>query len=122
MLPRTILLSSLARRLAYSTTPAIKQRLIDAVIAKFLLNTLTSGVVATVLFSSIILYDGLYVTLSPGPLVAGFLLAALLGLGVGAGERLGQRCPGADYSRRQSRTVRFGNHSTIIRYPQAQLM
>ncbi|MBS0224808.1 MAG: phosphatidylserine decarboxylase [Proteobacteria bacterium] len=29
------LLSSLARRLAYSTTPAIKQRLIDAVIAKF---------------------------------------------------------------------------------------
>ncbi|MGG6461274.1 archaetidylserine decarboxylase [Solilutibacter silvestris] len=29
------LLSSLARRLAYSTSPAIKQRLIDAVIAKF---------------------------------------------------------------------------------------
>ena len=29
------LLSSLARRLAYSTNPAIKQRLIDAVIAKF---------------------------------------------------------------------------------------
>ncbi len=29
------LLSSLARRLAYSTSPAVKQRLIDAVIAKF---------------------------------------------------------------------------------------
>ena len=58
--------------------------LIDAVIAKFLLNTLTHAIVAVVLFTSIILYDGLYVTLDPVRLVLGFLLAALLGLGVGS--------------------------------------
>lgn len=58
--------------------------LIDAVIAKFLLNILTLSVVAVILLTSIILYDGLHVNIDPARFAAGFLMAALLGLGVGS--------------------------------------
>lgn len=58
--------------------------LIDAVIAKFLLNMMTLAVVATLLFAGIILIDGLHVSLDPARLAMGFLLAGLLGLGVGS--------------------------------------
>ena len=58
--------------------------LIDAVIAKFLLTSLTLGVVAAILFTGIIVVDDLYVILDPARLAAGFGLAALVGLGVGS--------------------------------------
>jgi capsular polysaccharide transport system permease protein len=57
--------------------------LLDAVIAKVLLTLLTLLVVATVLFSAIILYDGLYVRLDLGAVALGVAMAASFGIGVG---------------------------------------
>jgi capsular polysaccharide transport system permease protein len=57
---------------------------LDAMIAKFLLSFLTIFLVGAILFSGIILGLGLYVNLDLGRAVLAFVLAALLGLGVGA--------------------------------------
>lgn len=57
---------------------------LDAVLAKFLLNFLTVCVIAAVLFSSIILSLNVPVTLDFGAILLALFLAALLGLGVGS--------------------------------------
>lgn len=56
---------------------------LDAVFAKFVLNFMTILFVAVAMFSGVILLQGLYVNLDPGPIALSFSLAALLGLGVG---------------------------------------
>jgi capsular polysaccharide transport system permease protein len=56
---------------------------LDAVLAKFALNFLTVFLVAIALYAGIILGAGLYVVLDFGQIVLAFLLASLLGLGVG---------------------------------------
>jgi capsular polysaccharide transport system permease protein len=56
---------------------------LDAVLAKFVLNLLTTTVVALILFTGIILILGLHVNLDLGAAAAAMALAALLGLGVG---------------------------------------
>ena len=58
--------------------------LLDAVFAKALLNFMTIFMIATVLFVGIIGGLGLHVNLDPGAIALAFVLAALLGLGVGA--------------------------------------
>jgi len=54
------------------------------VMAKFVLNFMTMLLIAVILYSSIILGLGLYVVLDLAYVVRGFVLAALLGTGVGA--------------------------------------
>ena len=56
---------------------------LDAVLAKVALNFLTTFLVATILFSGLVLGLGLHVNLDLAALAAAFCLAALLGLGVG---------------------------------------
>ena len=56
---------------------------LDAVLAKFVLNFLTIFVVAIVLFTGIILIGDVDVNLDLGPAAGAFVLAALLGLGIG---------------------------------------
>jgi capsular polysaccharide transport system permease protein len=56
---------------------------LDAVIAKFALNFLTTFLVATILFAGVVLGLGLHVNLDLAALATAFSLAALLGLGVG---------------------------------------
>lgn len=58
--------------------------LLDAVLAKFLLNFLTISLIAAVLFSGIILTLGIPVNLDLGAVAIAMTLAALLGLGVGS--------------------------------------
>jgi capsular polysaccharide transport system permease protein len=57
---------------------------LDAVLAKFLLNLLTTAMVALILFSGIVVVLDLYVNLDLGAVAAAMGLAAVLGLGVGA--------------------------------------
>ncbi len=56
---------------------------LDAVLATAALNFLTVGVVATLLFTGIVVALGLHVNLALGLVAEAFGLAALLGLGVG---------------------------------------
>ena len=56
---------------------------LDAVLAKFVLNFLTIFVVAIVLFTGIILIGDVDVNLDLGSAAGAFVLAALLGLGIG---------------------------------------
>ena len=56
---------------------------LDAVFAKFVLNFMTTLLVAVTLVSAIIYLQGLYVNLDLGAIALAFGLAALLGLGVG---------------------------------------
>ena len=56
---------------------------LDAVIAKFLLELCTATVIAAIVFVAVILFFELHVVLDFAAIVAGFTLAALLGLGVG---------------------------------------
>lgn len=56
---------------------------LDAVFARFLLNLLTSGMIALTLFAGIILTQDLHVNFRPAAVTLAFLMAALLGLGVG---------------------------------------
>jgi capsular polysaccharide transport system permease protein len=56
---------------------------LDAVIAKFLLELCTAIVIAVIVFAAVILFFELHVVLDFAAIVAGFTLAALLGLGVG---------------------------------------
>lgn len=56
---------------------------LDTVLAKFVLNFLTIGVVAILLFTGIILSAGLRVNLDLGAVLSAFVLASLLGLGIG---------------------------------------
>jgi capsular polysaccharide transport system permease protein len=57
--------------------------LLDAVIAKVILNAVTLIVIAAVLFAGIILLDDLYVTLDLAAAALGLVLAAVFGIGVG---------------------------------------
>lgn len=57
---------------------------LDAVFAKFVLAFMTMLVVAVLTFGGIILVTGVHVTLDPGALALGFVLAGFFGLGVGA--------------------------------------
>ena len=57
---------------------------LDALFAKFVLNFMTMTLVGVLLFWGIITFQGLHVNLDPGKLALATLLAALLGLGVGA--------------------------------------
>lgn len=56
---------------------------IDAVLARFLLNSLTAVVVAILLFTGILLVIDAHAVLNLPPILAGFGLAMLLALGVG---------------------------------------
>ena len=56
---------------------------LDAVLATFLLDLLTLAVVATVLFTGIVLVDDVAVNFEPARVVRAFSMGALLGLGVG---------------------------------------
>jgi len=56
---------------------------LDAVLAGALLELLTMGVVAALLFVGIILVDGVTVNFEPIRVVRAFAMAALLGLGIG---------------------------------------
>ena len=57
---------------------------LDAVFAKFLLNFMTIALVAVVLFFGIIQVFDLYVNLEFAAILSAFMLASLLGLGVGS--------------------------------------
>jgi capsular polysaccharide transport system permease protein len=57
---------------------------LDAVFATFLLNLMTGVVTGVLLFAGIIVAFGLHVVFEPGAAVGATLLAALLGLGIGA--------------------------------------
>ena len=57
---------------------------VDALLAKFILNFMTVLMVATILFTGIILTADIHVNLDLGAIVTAFLMASLLGLGVGA--------------------------------------
>ncbi|KAF0674589.1 ABC transporter permease [Profundibacterium mesophilum] len=57
---------------------------LDAILARFLLNTLTGLLVSYLLFAGILIFTDARVVIDIGPLVGAMLLAALLGLGVGA--------------------------------------
>ena len=67
---------------ARSRTDASRARL-DTVLARFLLQVLTGLAVAAVIFTGILAVFADRVRIDPVPLVICFLLAALLGLGVG---------------------------------------
>jgi capsular polysaccharide transport system permease protein len=56
---------------------------LDAVLAKFALGFMTNLMIAVVLYAGVILSAGLYVVLDLAHVALAFLLAALLGLGVG---------------------------------------
>lgn len=56
---------------------------LDAVFAKFVLNFLTVFVVAVMMFSGIILSTGVSVNINFGSALAAFVLASMLGLGIG---------------------------------------
>ncbi|WP_109468740.1 ABC transporter permease [Albibacillus kandeliae] len=56
---------------------------LDAVLARFLLNTLTSVVIATLLCGSILILEDAHAALDAPPVIEGFVLTMLLGLGVG---------------------------------------
>lgn len=56
---------------------------IDAVIAKFILNLLTLCVVGLILFTGIITAFGLHINFDPAAVTRAMFLAALLGLGIG---------------------------------------
>jgi capsular polysaccharide transport system permease protein len=58
--------------------------LLDAVLAKFLLTLLTQAVIAGILFTGIIQLAGVHVNLDLAAAALAMLLAALLGLGIGA--------------------------------------
>lgn len=55
----------------------------DAILARFVLNTLTAILVAYILMSGILIFTETRVILETGPIVTAMALAALLGLGVG---------------------------------------
>lgn len=55
----------------------------DAIFARFLLAAITHAVVIVIVLAGIIWIDDLAVILRPGYLVEGFVLACLLGLGIG---------------------------------------
>lgn len=57
---------------------------IDALLARFVLNFMTDFLVAVVLFTGIIWWSDLYVTLDLAAIALAFTLAALLGLGIGS--------------------------------------
>lgn len=57
---------------------------IDALLARFALNFMTDFLVAVLLFTGIIWWNDLYVTLDLAAIAAAFVLAALLGLGIGS--------------------------------------
>jgi capsular polysaccharide transport system permease protein len=56
----------------------------DAVLARFILNTLVLLAVTTLILTGIIAYDGLRPIMNWGAVLAALVLAALLGLGVGS--------------------------------------
>ena len=56
---------------------------LDAVFAKFVLNFMTILIVAVALMGGVILFQGLHVNLDLAAVAGAFVLAALLGLGVG---------------------------------------
>lgn len=56
---------------------------LDAILARFLLNTLTSVAVACILFTGILVVADTRTVLDLPPIIAGMAVAALLGLGVG---------------------------------------
>jgi capsular polysaccharide transport system permease protein len=56
---------------------------LDTVFSKFILDFLTMFMVAVLLYSGVILVYGLEVTFDPGPAALAFVLAGLLGLGLG---------------------------------------
>lgn len=56
----------------------------DALISRFVLNFMTDFLVAALLFTGIIWWNQLYVTLDLAAIATAFTLAALLGLGVGS--------------------------------------
>jgi capsular polysaccharide transport system permease protein len=56
---------------------------LDAVLAKFVLNLLTLAAIALILFAGIILILGLHINLDLGAVAAAIGMAAVLGLGVG---------------------------------------
>jgi capsular polysaccharide transport system permease protein len=55
----------------------------DAIIARFILNTLTSLMVAYILMTGVLLFTDTRIVLDLGPIVEAMALAALVGLGVG---------------------------------------
>ena len=57
---------------------------VDAILARFLLNVLTSFTVALILYTAILLYAGTTGMLDFGPILLGGTLSALFGLGVGS--------------------------------------
>jgi capsular polysaccharide transport system permease protein len=56
---------------------------LDAILARFLLNLLTSITVLCIVFFGILQFTEVSATLAPGPIVLSVVLAALLGLGLG---------------------------------------
>jgi capsular polysaccharide transport system permease protein len=56
---------------------------VDAILARFLLNAVTQVLVAYLVFGGILLVFDTQTVLDPGPIAAGFSLAAALALGVG---------------------------------------
>lgn len=63
------------------TYPAVT--VLDTIFAKFLLEMLTMGVVASVLFTGIILVEEVHINFRPEAVVLSLAMAGLLGLGVG---------------------------------------
>ena len=57
---------------------------LDAVLANFILGTLTMMVVGTILFTGIILVDDVHINFDPARVLLAAGMAALLGLGMGA--------------------------------------
>lgn len=55
----------------------------DAILARFLLNTLTSALVTYLIFAGILWYTGTRTVIDVGPVILSMSLAALLGLGIG---------------------------------------
>lgn len=57
---------------------------VDAILARFLLNLLTSFTVALILFSGILVFADTNGMIEIGPILLGGMLASLLGLGIGS--------------------------------------
>lgn len=62
--------------------PAV--RWIDAMIARFMLNFLTSVMISTLLVGGILLFTDAEASLKPGPLIASISFGALIGAGIGS--------------------------------------
>lgn len=81
----TTISGRVAAALLYSRSlmayPAVTH--VDAILARFLLNSTTQLVVAGLVFGGILLAFDTGTVISPGPLVQGFALVAALALGVG---------------------------------------